>query len=161
LFGLFKLMPESNADKLTAVLKGEARYGIELDSALKTIGETFPATVCLKWFSSIDDSLPSFRSDVLQILEVARRTERLYAFGYGSETDAPRQQEEFTTARRIRFSSSDAAYYQFHLFPPDTLTTSQRAHASETAIRRSCFSLFVPASAWTILLKCVAAIRTL
>ena len=35
-------MPESKADKLTAVLAAGARYGSELDSALRTMVKLYP-----------------------------------------------------------------------------------------------------------------------
>ena len=66
-------MAESIADKRTAVVKGESRYGIELGPALRAIAQAFPATVFRKWFAGVDDSSLSFRDEVLRMLEAARQ----------------------------------------------------------------------------------------
>jgi len=118
-------MPEPKADKLAAVLAGESRYGIELDSALRNIGHTLPADSCLKWFSTVDDSSPTFRQSVLEMLAVADHVggEKLYEYeivdtASDEEPDSPTE-DQFTVPLRIRFRDEQAAYYQYHLFPPE------------------------------------------
>jgi hypothetical protein len=117
-------MAESNADKLVAVLNGDPRYGIEIDSALRTIGHALPAAVCLKWFATLDESSPLFRQSIMDMLKHAQMVsgERLYEIRLVDESDKElpeKAEDEFTTAVRIRFSDEKAAYYQYHIFPPD------------------------------------------
>jgi len=117
-------MPESKADKLAAVLAGESRYGLEIDSALRTIGHTLSADNCFKWFSRLDDSSPSFGESVITMLKYAESSagEKLYDISLGDtwEDESIRPtEEEFKIPLRIHFRDKQAAYYQFHLFPPE------------------------------------------
>jgi hypothetical protein len=116
-------MPESKTDRLAAVLAGESRYGIEIDSALRAIGHTLPADLSLEWFAKADDSAASFRQSVMSMLEVAERTggEKLYEISLHDTSEnetMPAFDEQFTIPLRIRFRDEQAAYYQFHIFPP-------------------------------------------
>lgn len=118
-------MPESKADQLAAVLAGESRYGAEIDSALRNIGHTLPADSCLKWFSTVDDSSATFRQSVLDMLAIADRIagEKLYEYEIvdtASENEPTSlTEDQFTIPLRIRFRDEQAAYYQYHLFPPE------------------------------------------
>jgi len=118
-------MPESKADKLAAVLAGGSRYSVEIDSALRTIGHALPADSCLKWFLSLDDSSATFRQSVLEMIGIAKHIagERPYEHeivdtASDEEPDSPTE-DQFTVPLRIRFRDEQAAYYQYHLFPPE------------------------------------------
>ena len=118
------VVPESKADKLAAVLAGDSRYGIEIDSALRTIGHALPADFCLKWFSGLDDSAPSFRESVMTMIQVAEKIsgEKLYDISFDDTSEdeiIPPTEEEFKVPVRIHFRDEQAAYYQYHLFPPE------------------------------------------
>ena len=82
-------MPEPKADKLAAVLAGESRYGIEIDSALRIIGHALPADFCLKWFSGLDDSAPSFGESVKTMIQVAEKIsgEKLYDISFEATSE--------------------------------------------------------------------------
>jgi len=118
-------MPESKADKLAAVLAGGSHYSVEIDSALRTIGHALPTDLCLKWFLSLDDSSATFRQSVLDMIGIAKDIagERLYEHeivdtASDEEPDSPTE-NQFTVPLRIRFRDEQAAYYQYHLFPPE------------------------------------------
>ena len=56
------------------------------------------------------------------MLETGLSGERLCDIQFESASEGepvPAATEEFTTAVRIRFSDENAAYCQFHIFPPD------------------------------------------
>jgi hypothetical protein len=116
-------MAESKLDKFTAVLAGAERYGLEIDSALRTIGHAMPADVWFKWAATLDDSSPNFKENVLKSLSLAHElsSEIKYDIAYVDEPSDGVQEKEFQVALRIRFTNQDAAFYLFSNFPGEDL----------------------------------------
>ena len=133
-------MAESKPEKLFAILNGEKRYGARVDNALRRIASHTTGDYLVKWFNSLNDESPTFRKLVIEHAKITSSESHVAQIADRGLSDSGQGRRGV----RIRFKSDEAAYYQFHVFPPSSPSPEAFSQSSRKRSGCSQLILFVP-----------------
>ena len=119
--------------KLIDSILGKSTFGFDLDTRIRQAANEMTALALFETFDQVDISKEGWEKGFIQELnEITTgdpsiligfddgRREGLESSGEGNEflEEADEPENEFSQYLKLKFTDEDAAYYQFHLFPP-------------------------------------------